>query len=66
MAAGGNSISAYDAFGKGPSIRPSSIFWSVARNSFARPPHNGEAVLPVLPDPNWVNHETITTDSPGE
>lgn len=31
-----------------------------------RPPHNGEASLPQHPDPNWVNHETLTTDSPGE
>ena len=43
------------------------MFWSVARNAFSRPPHNGEGALKSgEPDPNWVNHETITTDSPGE
>ena len=58
---GGNSISAYDVTAK-----PSSAFWSVARNTFARPPRNGEDALPQRPDPNWVNHETLTTDAPGE
>jgi len=58
---GGNSVSAYDTARHG-----SSAFWSIARNAFQRPPHNGEAALPQQPDPNWQNHETITTDSPGE
>lgn len=57
---GGNSISAYDTARHG-----SSAFWSIARNSFERPPHNGEASSPK-PNPDWQNHETITTDSPGE
>ena len=50
----GNSISGYDW-----RLHPSARWWSVARNSFTRPPYTPGT------EQNWVQRETLTTDGSG-
>eukprot|EP00039_Didymoeca_costata_P014725 m.240925 g.240925 ORF g.240925 m.240925 type:complete len:416 (+) comp16083_c1_seq25:254-1501(+) len=50
----GNSLSTYDTHN-----HPSSIHWSVARNSWSRPPYTKGT------EQNWRQRETLTTDGGG-